>query len=98
MAFGLKQVFGDSAHCFFAEPTKAPCMILGMSTGLHNEISIRDIGLDGVTAADGPVVVQKHEVFAAYTGNATHLVWATGGSMVPPPEMNAYCQTGKQQL
>ena len=151
VAFGLKQVFGDHVHCFFAEPTHAPCMILGMSTGLHNEISVRDIGLDGMTAADGlavgrasgfvgrfmepflagfytltdqrmyqllalladtedvwlepsalagmhgPCMVQTHPAFAPYKDlpGATHLVWATGGSMVPPAEMTAYYQKGK---
>lgn len=151
VAFGLKQVFGDSVHCFFAEPTCAPCMMLGMSTGLHNEICVADIGLDGITAADGlavgrasgfvgkfmepflsgcytlsdermyrmltqladsegiflepsalagmygPVMVQRHPAFAPFAGNtdATHLVWATGGSMVPEKEMQAYYQKGK---
>ena len=154
VAFGLKQVYGDSVHCFFAEPANAPCMLLGMSTGLHSGISVGDIGLDGSTAADGlavgrasgfvgklmepflsgcytlsddrmyrmlaqladsegiflepsalagmygPVMVQKHPAFAPYAGNSntTHLVWATGGSMVPEQEMNAYYQNGKREL
>ena len=154
IAFGLKQVFGDSVHCFFAEPTHAPCMILGMATGKHNEISVADIGIDGITAADGlavgrasgfvgrlmepfitgcftvtderlyrqmatladteniylepsalagfqgAVVSCSHEAFAALPDleNATHLAWATGGSMVPAQEMQTYYQKGKSLL
>lgn len=146
IAFGLKQVFGDNVHCFFSEPVKAPCMLLGLSTGLHNKISVKDIGLDGVTAADGLAVgrasgfvgrliepflagcftvtdermsdylklLYKTENIAlepsalagmkgielfltekklqAFTENkdATHIVWATGGSMVPKDEMIKY--------
>ena len=146
VAFGLKQVFGDAVHCFFAEPTRACCMILGLATGRHNEISVQDIGLDGRTAADGlavgrasgfvgrliqpyldgcytledarmyrmlaqladsegidlepsalagmygPVLTQTALAFARYRDQpgAIHIVWATGGSMVPPEEMGSY--------
>lgn len=153
VAFGLKQVFGDHAHCFFAEPVNACCMILGMSTGKHNNISIQDIGITGNTAADGlavgrasgfvgkliepflsgcytltdarmhrmlaqladsediwlepsalagmygPVLTQTSPAFREFCDlpGAIHLVWATGGSMVPTDEMQKYYQIGKNQ-
>jgi len=150
VAFGLKQVFGDAVKCFFAEPTHSPCMLLGLSTGKHNHISVQDIGIDNRTAADGlavgrasgfvgqligpflsgcytlsdermhkllaqladseeiflepsalagmygPVLTENAPEFEAFRDkNATHLVWATGGSMVPKDEMETYYLIGK---
>ncbi|WP_145544266.1 D-serine ammonia-lyase [Yersinia frederiksenii] len=156
VAFGLKLAFGDHVHCIFAEPTHSPCMLLGVYTGLHDGISVQDIGIDNITAADGLAVgrasgfvgramerlldgfytlsdaemydllglLNRHEgiqlepsAFAGMPGparvssssdylkdnhfsaekmqNATHLVWATGGGMVPAQEMKKYLATAK---
>ncbi|WP_342513566.1 D-serine ammonia-lyase [Sporosarcina sp. FSL K6-1522] len=150
VAFGLKLAFGDHVRCFFAEPTHSPCMMLGMMTGLHDQISVQDFDLDNKTAADGLAVgtasgfvgktmepllegcytIADETMFtllkkiadtesirlepsalAGMTGpvhsirenreganseNATHLVWATGGGMVPEVEMAAYYATAKK--
>ncbi len=151
VAFGLKLVFGDHVRCFFAEPTHSPCMLIGMMTGLHDQISVQEFGLDNKTAADGlavgttsgfvgktmepfmtgcytiadetmfkllkliadtegirlepsalagmtgPVNVICENVEHADSANATHLVWSTGGSMVPEEEMAAYYAKGAGQ-
>ena len=148
VAFGLRLVYGDAVRCFFAEPTGAPCMILGMSTGRHDGISCADIGLSGATCADGlavgrasgfvgkfmephmagcytvtdqrlyrllrqladaegiflepsalagmygPVLTAREAEFAPFADAATHIVWATGGSMVPKEEMEKYYALG----
>ncbi|MFU9046037.1 D-serine ammonia-lyase [Acinetobacter tibetensis] len=151
VAFGLKMAFGDHVHCFFAEPTHSPCMLLGIATGLHDQISVQEIGIDNITDADGlavgrasgfvgramqrlldglytlddqtlyqllgmlnrtevlqlepsalagmlgPVLICKHSEYAAmhhFTAqqlqNAHHIVWGTGGGMVPQEEMANY--------
>ena len=56
VAFGLKTVWGDDVHVFFIEPVQAPCMVLGMASGLHSEICVQDVGLTGLTHADGLAV------------------------------------------
>ena len=143
VAFGLKLAFGDNVHCFFAEPTHSPCMLLGVYTGLHDEIAVQDLGIDNVTAADGLAVGRasgfvgramerlldgfytlsrsehvRHARLAGAGGrdsswsrrrwrgwpgrcasmpmrNVTHLVWATGGGMVPEDEMAKYLAKGR---
>jgi D-serine dehydratase len=157
ITFGLKQVFGGQVHCFFAEPVASPCMLLGMMTGLHEQVDVRDFGLDNVTESDGLAVASpsafvgrllQHDISGIFTiqddmqfrllsavrdsegialepsatagltgpamlvqsqagqdylrahnllGSmpaAIHVVWATGGGMVPEAEMNAYYQKG----
>ncbi len=56
ITFAARQVFGDSVHCFFAEPVEAPCMLLGMLTGRHSDCSVTSIGLTLKTDADGLAV------------------------------------------
>jgi len=151
VSFGLKLAFGEHVHCIFAEPTHSPCMLLGVHTGLHDQISVNDIGIDNVTAADGlavgrasgfvgramqqlidgyytihderlykliallnqteniqlepsavagmmgPYYVQTspgylalHQLSAEKLQQATHVIWATGGGMVPSDEMQKY--------
>lgn len=56
ICFGLKMLFGDAVHCFFAEPVDAPCMTLGLVTGKNDAVSVYDIGLTNRTSADGLAV------------------------------------------
>lgn len=56
VGYGLKRIFGDHVHCFFVEPVMAPCMVLGMATGLHEAVCVQDFDISGVTHADGLAV------------------------------------------
>lgn len=55
--FGLKQVFGQHVHCFFAEPVQAPCVLIGMQADNKDEPeSVYQVGLSVDTEADGLAV------------------------------------------
>lgn len=56
ICFGLKQLFKDDVHCFFAEPTHSPCMLLGLATGENDNVSVQDFGIDNITEGDGLAV------------------------------------------
>jgi len=56
VTFGLKKLFGDNIHVFFIEPTLAPCMLVGMASGLQNNVCVQDLDLSGLTHADGLAV------------------------------------------
>ena len=71
ICFGLKTLFGQAAHCFFAEPVDAPCMTLGLLSGKQDKISVYDIGLTNRTSADGLAVARP----SAFVGRTVrHLV------------------------
>ncbi|MGH2644354.1 MAG: D-serine ammonia-lyase, partial [Chitinophagaceae bacterium] len=54
--FGLKMIYGDAVHSFFAEPTHSPCVLIGLITGKKEKVTVHDFGLDNRTEADGLAV------------------------------------------
>ncbi len=76
IAFGLKQIYGDSVHSFFVEPTHAPAVLIGLMTGEMSKVSVHDFGIDNITEADGLAVgrsssfataISKHIISGVYT-------------------------------
>lgn len=63
IAFGLREIFGDNAHCFFVEPTHSPCVLIGLLTGKMEKVSVHDFGIDNKTEADG-LAVGRPSAFA----------------------------------
>jgi len=149
VAWGLKSVLGDHVHVIFAEPIESPCVLLGLMTGRHEKVTVRELGLTNRTEADGLAVARpsglacrmaNNLIYACYTlddedlftnlkhlhrvagiyiepsccislsgpgllleaakrddtidkemiDRATHLLWATGGSLVPPEEVDLH--------
>lgn len=152
ITFGLKHVFGDHVHCFFAEPVASPACLIGLAFPGENR-SAYNFGLDNRTLADGLAVAQASDLVLSLVGrlvsgvytvadaellsalarlfrakgiklepsaaagmmgpgfllgtpsgrtylaahgitermnHATHVVWTTGGALVPDEEFSRY--------
>lgn len=63
ISYGLKGLFGDHVHCFFAEPVQAPCMLYALASGRVKPVS--ELGIELVTEADGLAVGCASELVAA---------------------------------
>ncbi|KXH80740.1 D-serine ammonia-lyase [Sporosarcina sp. HYO08] len=80
------------------EPILAGCYTIADKTMFRllklladsEDIRLEPSALAGMT---GPVQVIREQAEGANSSQATHLVWATGGSMVPEAEMKAYYET-----
>lgn len=53
VTYGLKRLFKDNVHVFWAEPTLCPSCLLGIATGLREKVNVHDFGIEGITEADG---------------------------------------------
>ncbi|MFT4190325.1 MAG: D-serine ammonia-lyase [Comamonas sp.] len=69
IAFGIRQVLGPHAHCFFAEPVQSPCVLVQMMDGSDGpqgpHPTVYDYGLDNRTEADGLAVPQASRLACA---------------------------------
>lgn len=69
ITFGLHHLFGKHVHCFFAEPVASPCVLLGLASGGQHPLTVRDVGLDNRTEADGLAVGKASELVLSFAGS-----------------------------
>lgn len=69
IAFGIRQILGPHAHCFFAEPVQSPCVLVQMMDGSDGpqgpHPTVYDYGLHNRTEADGLAVPQASRLASA---------------------------------
>lgn len=69
IAFGIRQILGPHAHCFFAEPVQSPCVLVQMMEGSDGpqgpHPTVYDYGLHNRTEADGLAVPQASRLASA---------------------------------
>ena len=53
IAYGLKRLYGDNVHVFFAEPVMCPSLLVGFASQRFENANVKDFGLSGETHADG---------------------------------------------
>lgn len=82
---GLCLYYGEHMHSFFVEPVKAACMLLSLESGLYDEISMQDIGIDGKTEADGLAVSRSSRLVSMA---ATH--YLSGEFTLDDSRLNTY--------
>ncbi|GKU83150.1 D-serine ammonia-lyase [Niallia sp. NCCP-28] len=68
ISYGLKKIFHEHVHCFFAEPTHSPAMLTRLYTNIKN-IAVQDLQLDNQTEADGLAVGKASEFVADHIGS-----------------------------
>jgi len=87
VTFGLKNLYGDNVHVFFAEPTQCPCMLVGLATGKMSDICVQDVGLSGKTDADGLAVARPSGLVSRFMD-----MMLSGEFTVCDARLNVYCR------
>lgn len=81
--------FGEVVHCILAEATQAPGMLLGVCNGLLGAVGASGNAVFGAGAVRDRGYLERIGITPTRLANATHLVWGTGGSMVPEGSLEA---------